>query len=301
MSRSSGRTSETEFPESLKRRIRDRANGRCCVCGEMPVDVHHIIPAKDGGDNAESNAAPLCPTCHRKWGNNPDHRKMIAERRDAHYDRCRDGDTAASLADIKAGLESLSARLACLENTGLVRSTIHLDDTEYSFTRKEFVHPLIVLELLGWISDTAETICSVDLCTANKSNRFYGEFSTNQVDGRTWVMGRGDAGSRYDMGSDDTGITIRYAHIATTQAGTELVECYINGGGSSIFGYVAAFRATKEEALGHSRIVLTILGSFGLGDRYYGSILYDGQFLNIGPDRGWFNRGKEVERKLRVS
>ena len=261
----------------------------------MPVDVHHIIPVKDGGDNTETNAAPLCPTCHRQWGNNPDHRKMIADRRDAHYDRCRNADIAADiaadLAAIQAKLDSQAAALVRLESIGSARAPIRLDDTEYSFTREEFVHPLIVLELLGWISDTDETICSVDLCTANKSNRFYGEFSTDHVDGRNWVRGR-----------DDTGMDIRYAHIATTQAGTELVECYTCGGGSGIFGRVAAFRGTKEEALfGRNRIALTILGSVGLGDRYCGSIHYDGRFLKIGPDRGWFKRGNEAECELRIS
>ena len=291
MPRSSGRDPGAEFPESLKRQIRNKANGRCCICGEMPVDIHHIKPVKDGGDNAASNAAPLCPTCHRKWGNNPDHRKMIAERRDAHYECCSNADPVA----IHAKLDSLAAALARLESIGLARAAIRLDDTEYSFKREEFVHPLIVLELLGWISDSEETICSVDLCTANKSNRFCGEFSTDRVDGLTWVKGR------LDMGPDEPSETIQYAHVATTQAGTELVQCHTCGGGSAVFGYVAAFRVTKEEALfGRERIALTILGSVGLGDRYSGRIHYDGQFLTVGPDRGWFNRGKEAERKVRI-
>ena len=296
MPRSSAQSPGTGFPESLKREVRVRANGRCCICEDILVDIHHIVPAKDGGDNTETNAAPLCPSCHRKFGNNPDHRKMIRERRDAHYEKCRAGDVAASLAAIQAKLDSQATALARLESMGLARAPVRLDDTKYSFTREEFVHPLIVLELLGWISDPDETICSIDLCTANKSNRFYGEFSTDHVDGRTWVKGR------FDMGPDEQSSTIQYAHVATTQAGTELVQCYTCGGGSGVFGYVAAFRVTKEEALlGRKRIALTILGSVGLGDRYYGSIHYDGRFLSIGPDRGWFNRGQEAERKLRIS
>ena len=296
MPRSSERSSETGFPESLKREIRNRANGRCCICGDIPVDIHHIVPTKDGGDDTETNAAPLCPSCHRKYGNNPDHRKMIREMRDAHYRKCGTRDIAGELAGIQAKLDSHTEALARLESMGLARVPIRLDDTEYSFAREEFVHPLIVLELLGWISDSDETICSVDLCTANKSNRFHGEFSTDHVDGRTWVRGR------RDNGPDEPSDTISYAHVATTHAGTELVQCYTCGGGSGVFGYVAAFRVTKEEVLfGRNRIALTILGSVGLGDRYDGSIRYDGRFLKIGPDRGWFNRGEEAERKFRVS
>ena len=37
-------------------------------------------------------------------------------------------------------------------------------------------HPLIVKELLGWISDSSATVVGVDLAAANRSNRFYGEF-----------------------------------------------------------------------------------------------------------------------------
>lgn len=297
MPRSSGRSPGTVFPESLKRQIRDKANGRCCICKEIPVEIHHIIPVKDGGDSTETNAAPLCPLCHCRYGNNPDHRKMIRERRDAHYKRCRDGNVSARLAAMEAQLDSQSAALARMESTGLAPALVRLDDTEYSFRREEFVHPLIVLELLGWISDSDATICSVDLCTANKSNRFYGEVSTDHVDGRTWVRG-----SSLDICPDEPRSTISYAHVATTQAGTELVQCYTCGGGSSVFGYVAAFRVTKEEVLfGHNRIALTILGRVALGDRRDGNIHYDGHYLNIGPDRGWFNRGKEAERKFRVS
>ena len=278
------------------------------MCDEMPIDIHHIIPIRDGGDNKESNAAPLCPTCHRKWGNNPDHRKMISERRDAHYKKCESGDTAASIAAINVKLDSLPSEetiahlveLIQQQSTSLAQTTIHLDDTEYSFTREEFIHPLIILELLGWISDRAETILSVDLCTANKSNRFCGDFAVEDVKGRRWVKFKA---------LDNEQESISYAHIATTPGGTELVECYTNGGGSGIFGYVAAFRVTKEEALEsdhrgrlsrRNRIVLTIIGNFLLGDRYGGSIQYDGQFLKIGPDRGWFNRGKEAEQSHRI-
>ena len=120
MSKRGRRNPGTEFPESLKRKIRDRANGLCCLCGKMPVEIHHIIPVNDGGDNAETNAAPLCPTCHRIWGNNPDHRKMIAERRDAHYERCSSTDPAA----IHAKLDSLAAALSRLERDDRTSSEV---------------------------------------------------------------------------------------------------------------------------------------------------------------------------------
>lgn len=182
--------------------------------------------------------------------------------------------------------------------TGLAQAAVRLDDTEYSFRRDEFVHPLIVHELLGWISDRGSTATSVDLTMANKSNRFHGEFSTSEREGRTWVTA--STGDRS---------YIVYAHIATTPSGIELVECYSSGGGGGTFGDVAAFRSMKEEFLRadnrgriarHNRIALTIVGDFALGDRYSGSVEYDGRCLEIGPDEGRFGRGKEAERRFRI-
>ena len=38
---------------------------RCAICGVLhSVQVHHIVPLKDGGTDDISNAIPLCPNCH---------------------------------------------------------------------------------------------------------------------------------------------------------------------------------------------------------------------------------------------
>jgi len=54
----------------------------------MGVDVHHIIPEQEGGPDTEDNAAPLCPSCHERYGANPQKRKFIREARDFWYDTC---------------------------------------------------------------------------------------------------------------------------------------------------------------------------------------------------------------------
>jgi len=87
-----GRTYETERLEKLfvpskvrthtanLKPVRDyvisRANGHCQLCGEqapfnspdgMPyLEVHHVIPFRDGGDDSSSNLVALCPNCNRK-------------------------------------------------------------------------------------------------------------------------------------------------------------------------------------------------------------------------------------------
>lgn len=53
-----------------------RADGNCQLCnlpapfrdrnGEPFLEIHHIIPLEEGGEDAVGNVAALCPNCHRK-------------------------------------------------------------------------------------------------------------------------------------------------------------------------------------------------------------------------------------------
>ena len=76
------------FSEEIKNKIRIKANNCCCVCQLPFPDIHHIIPLKDGGTDDIENAAPLCPTHHRWYGNNPDLRKALILMRDEWYGKC---------------------------------------------------------------------------------------------------------------------------------------------------------------------------------------------------------------------
>jgi hypothetical protein len=78
------------FSETIRERVKTKANFTCCWCQDIrnKVDVHHIIPEAQGGPNEEDNAAPLCGSCHDLLGNNPDLRKEIRQRRDQWYEIC---------------------------------------------------------------------------------------------------------------------------------------------------------------------------------------------------------------------
>lgn len=274
------------FPESLKVEIRKRANFQCCWCrrpsDSYTVQIHHIIPKADGGENTEENAAPLCPNCHDAYGGNPQKRKQIRERRDDWFEKC-DIERVA----IRNGSYVLGS------SEGNMQSS--LERSRYSFAREEFVHPLIVRELLGWLSDVTETVISVDIASSNRSNRFHGEFKVSERYGRSWVKWTSSEREYFE-----------YAHIATSPSGVEMVECYDCGGGSGVFGSVGLFCLEYDRALGEEkestreRVILKTLGSIGLGDRYAGEITYEDGFLVIGPDNGWFSRGLDAARKLPV-
>jgi hypothetical protein len=78
------------FTEDLRKEVRDKAFFRCCRCQNIGVEVHHILPQKNGGADTIDNAAPLCPTCHADFGDNPEKRKIITEMRDSWYRRVKE-------------------------------------------------------------------------------------------------------------------------------------------------------------------------------------------------------------------
>ncbi|MBP7773865.1 HNH endonuclease [Candidatus Gracilibacteria bacterium] len=77
------------FPEKIKLKIKKQANFCCCICQEIGVELHHIIPSAEGGPNTEENAAPLCPNCHETYGANPTKRKFIKEAKEHWIDTCK--------------------------------------------------------------------------------------------------------------------------------------------------------------------------------------------------------------------
>lgn len=75
------------FSEHIKKKVRAKSNFTCCMCRDTrrQIEIHHIIPQAEGGKDDIENAAPLCGGCHADYGNNPDLRKQIRERRDKLY------------------------------------------------------------------------------------------------------------------------------------------------------------------------------------------------------------------------
>lgn len=70
------------FSEKVKLEAKKKAGFRCVICQEPFVEVHHIVPQKEGGEDTINNAAPLCSRCHDLYGDNPSKRKQIRQMRD---------------------------------------------------------------------------------------------------------------------------------------------------------------------------------------------------------------------------
>jgi hypothetical protein len=299
------------FSETLKLRVKKRAHFQCCLCHAFGVEIHHIIPESERELDTEDNAAPLCPTCHATYGGNPEKRKAIREVRDFWYEMCEKRFVSdakelhaisETLKDVatKEDLERLAIRNAAyVLGQPSAAATPFWEQLRYSFVREDYIHPLIVRELLGGISDPGETVVAVDLAQANRSNRFWGEFSVRGQDRRLWVEWRNNQREFFT-----------YSYIATSPSGVYMVECHDCVGGSGVFVWISllAFdcdRSLHEENSGdlhtRERILLKTLGSIGLGDRYAGEIKYgDDGLLVIGPDEGWFRRGDEASRRIPI-
>lgn len=60
----------------LEKKVKDRADGRCELCGhdapfidkngEPYLEIHYLEPIKQGGERALDNIVALCPNCHSR-------------------------------------------------------------------------------------------------------------------------------------------------------------------------------------------------------------------------------------------
>ncbi len=69
------------IPNDVKRRVLIEAGHRCAIptCrSAVSVDIHHIKPVHEGGDNSPDNLIPLCPNCHRMVHDGKIDRKSVA-------------------------------------------------------------------------------------------------------------------------------------------------------------------------------------------------------------------------------
>jgi len=165
----------------------------------------------------------------------------------------------------------------------------------YSFTREEYVNPRIVQELIGWISDSAESVTQIDLVEANKSNRFYADVEIRKIKGKEWVL------VEYDQGEGFFG----YHYIGTSPSGIHILKCMENLGGRSTFFTMILLTLNSDKSVDpkgdgtqtRERVMLKSLGSIVLGDRYEGDITYNGKLLRIPPDQSLMKHGQRLKEE----
>lgn len=161
--------------------------------------------------------------------------------------------------------------------------------SRYAFHQAEYVHPRIVQDMLGWLSDKHGSVVCVDLDAGNDSNQYSGAYEVVKRAGRTFVEWKEGTGRREESFS--------YEYIGTSPSGVHMIVCYDRGGGSGLFMDVALFRMETDRTFvgNRKRTLLKILDHIPLGDRYDGSITYEDGTLKIGADEGPF-KGRDGPR-----
>lgn len=167
----------------------------------------------------------------------------------------------------------------------------------YSFTREDFINPLIVSELQGNLADTGHPVTSIDLVEANRSNRFNCDLKIEEQGGSKIVTAF-DGEERFT-----------YSYVGTSKSGIHIVHTSYSGGGSGNFHNILMLTISskngvvfEEGKLGEKeRVVLSIIGCIPLGDRYCGDISLSGKYLIVGADTSPMPEHVQTKRlKIRV-
>jgi hypothetical protein len=100
--------------------VKEKSAFRCCRCQSIGIEVHHILPQASNGPDTFENAAPLCPSCHTDFGDNPIKRKEISHMRDWWYQQVErqypdNRISKTQLDDINTKLEYIESN----QNSGL--------------------------------------------------------------------------------------------------------------------------------------------------------------------------------------
>lgn len=155
--------------------------------------------------------------------------------------------------------------------------TRDLSTCKYSFTETEYVNPRILDDVLGWLSDSGDQVVAVNLTASNTSNRYFGKVSVEETSTYPIVRNTCEEG------------WVAYRYIGHSFSGVHLVQTWRCGGGTGVFCDIAMVTISRDKCIEFSlsssrkkdRIVLKIVGSVPLGDRYEGEVLYRFGVLTI--------------------
>lgn len=154
-----------------------------------------------------------------------------------------------------------------------------LETARYSFITPEFINPLILGDLSGWISDSGDQIVSINISESNKSNRYHGDIKVQESENYPIVESTFQEG----WGS--------YKYIGRSFSGIHIVQTWNNTGGSGIFTNILLLTLSSDSSLKSNgvsyrkkaRYILKLVGSLPLGDRYQGKVKFKYGVLSISP------------------
>lgn len=152
------------------------------------------------------------------------------------------------------------------------------DFTKYSFIGSDFINPRILEDLCGWLSDSGDQIVSINIEKSNKSNRYFGEITVQEINGEKPIVT-----------SEHDDAWFKYQYLGCSFSGVHILRTWSNTGGSGIFCNIimvtlsvdSSFEQTGTENKKINRLVIKLVGSLPLGDRYDGNPKYQFGVLSI--------------------
>ena len=166
----------------------------------------------------------------------------------------------------------------------------------YSLKQAPFVHPKIVGDLIGMLSDVGDQVVAINLLDSQDSNRYFGEFFvTPQTDPLVpswpWVSSLDrELSDNEERGDFPEQEVYAYRYIGSTLSGLDVLHAKYSGGGSGVFNRLTFVRIeadysveypllrnidSKQDAaqpeLRH-RELIRIVGKIPLGDRWRGTV-----------------------------
>ena len=183
----------------------------------------------------------------------------------------------------------------------------------YSFKKPPFVHPKIIDDLTGQLSDTGDQVVAINLLDSQNSNRYFGEFIVNQEEysrGRSWPWVISFDG--VDNGKSGYGSTPFYAYryLGATKSGIDVLHTKFSGGGSAVFHNVILISVKWDAGVEYSdmrvsnashkaanpefreRELIWLVGRISLGDRWEGNLDVEGDDIVV--------RGRDVYERCTV-
>ncbi len=164
---------------------------------------------------------------------------------------------------------SLTPRTAPIRN---------LANARYSFSRPEYVNPMIIADLWGWISDFGDQVVAVNITGSNSSNRYFAEVAVSDEEPYPVVSAKADEK------------TFSYQYLGCSFSGVHLLRVWSSGGGTGVFCAIMLLTLSAEAAIDIEitgtkkvdRFIVKKIASLPLGDRYEGKISYRFGLLTVG-------------------
>ena len=186
----------------------------------------------------------------------------------------------------------------------------------YSFKKAPFVHPKIINEFVGHLSDVGDQVIAINLLDSQDSNRYFGEISVAPQEDPTvpswpWVYSaEGDESTRMEPGELWGVPWYAYRWVGSTQSGLDVLHVKGSGGGSGIFNWVVFTQTEVDQGADYplsrdvenrteavrseirARELLRFIGRIPLGDRWLGTVEVNGNDVVV--------RGRDLYERCEV-